>query len=341
MPLWVSLPAVQELYLAAIGGGGVAQCVSLVSWLRFWSERGRSIPAACSVSKTDLITIFLDTMRGADGADAYELSLANFCSCLIAVADRLSMVSIPSSPGRTAASLAPSTGLLSAMSSLTKSLLQSHESLQVPAVSAHPAAAAAASAAAAAPSMAPVRRCSNDGKKHGPCKEFDETGILLFDGCYSKGKRHGPCKEFHSNGVLKFEGSYEDGKKHGLFKEFDKTGLHLVCDGCYSTGKRHGPCQEFHANGALKFEGSHEDGKRHGPCKEFFCNGFLMFCGSYIRGRKVRVPTPWSTSRFHAQHVGEMALTSQLSFELSEPTEWLQINDYDDLDESDESEDDY
>jgi hypothetical protein len=154
VPLWVSLPAVQELYLAAIGGSGAAQCVSMISWLKFWSERGRSIPAACSVSKTDLITIFLDTKRGAVGADAHELSLADFCSCLIAVADRLSMVSIPSSPGRTAASLAPSTELLSAMSSLTKSLLQSHESLQVPAVSAQPAAAAAA--AAAAPSMAPV-----------------------------------------------------------------------------------------------------------------------------------------------------------------------------------------
>jgi hypothetical protein len=131
-PLWVLLPAFQELFHSAIPGSSVSQSISMISWLKFWSERNRFIPALSSLSKTDFITIFLDTKRGAVGTDAHELSLADFCSCLIAVADRLNMVSIPSSPVRSAACVAPSSELLSVMSSFTSSLMQANESKQLP-----------------------------------------------------------------------------------------------------------------------------------------------------------------------------------------------------------------
>lgn len=131
-PLWVLLPAIQELFNSAIPGSSVSQSVSMISWLKFWSDRNRCISALSNLSKTDFITIFLDTKRGAVGTDAHELSLSDFCICLIAVADRLSMISIPSSPGRSAASRTPSSELLSVMSGFTSSLILAHEPKLLP-----------------------------------------------------------------------------------------------------------------------------------------------------------------------------------------------------------------
>jgi hypothetical protein len=122
-PLWVSLPAVQELFSAAVPGSASPQSVSMIAWLKFCSDHSRCFPALAALNKTDFITIFLDTKRGSVGADSHELSLADFCSCLIALADRSNLISIPSSPVRSAVSLAPSAQLLSAMSSFTSSLL--------------------------------------------------------------------------------------------------------------------------------------------------------------------------------------------------------------------------
>ena len=129
-PLWVALPTMQSLFDSAIPPSSASSSMSMISWLKFWSEHSRCIPALSALSKTDFITIFLDVKRGAVGADAHELSLSDFCSCLIAVADRLNLISIPSSPGRSAASCAPSAEVLSAMSSFTASLQQSHHTPQ-------------------------------------------------------------------------------------------------------------------------------------------------------------------------------------------------------------------
>jgi hypothetical protein len=125
--LWVSLPAVQDLFTAAVPASSASQSVSMISWLKFCSDHSRFLPALAALNKTDFITIFLDTKRGAVGADAHELSIADFSSCLIALADRSNMISISSSPGRHAASLAPSSELLSVMSSFTSSLLPSKD----------------------------------------------------------------------------------------------------------------------------------------------------------------------------------------------------------------------
>jgi len=124
-PLWISLPTVQELFSSAIPPSSASMSMSMISWLKFWSEHSRGIPALSPLSKTDFITIFLDVKRGAVGTDAHELSLSDFCTCLVAVADRLNLISIPSSPGRSAASCAPSSEVLSAMSSFAASLQQS------------------------------------------------------------------------------------------------------------------------------------------------------------------------------------------------------------------------
>jgi antitoxin component YwqK of YwqJK toxin-antitoxin module len=138
----------------------------------------------------------------------------------------------------------------------------------------------------------------------GPCKEFDANGQLLFDGCYSFGRRQNACKEFDANGQL-------------------------LIDGCYNFGRcQNGSVKEFQSNGMIKFEGSYKDGQKHGPWKEYFCNGFPRFLGSYNKGHHVQ--SPWNTSRFYTWPVGEMTLSTQLPFELSWPTEGLQVEDFDD-----------
>ena len=46
----------------------------------------------------------------------------------------------------------------------------------------------------------------------GKIKEFNDNGILIFEGEYQKGKRHRICKEYNDNGKLIFEGEYLKGK---------------------------------------------------------------------------------------------------------------------------------
>ena len=44
-------------------------------------------------------------------------------------------------------------------------------------------------------------------------KEYNDYGILEFEGEYLNGKRHGKGKEYYDNSNLRFEGEYLKGQK--------------------------------------------------------------------------------------------------------------------------------
>ena len=64
----------------------------------------------------------------------------------------------------------------------------------------------------------------SNGHKNGKGKEYDNRGLLIFEGEYINGTRNGKGKEYFDNGKLKFEGEYHYGLRNGKGKEYFKNG---------------------------------------------------------------------------------------------------------------------
>jgi len=85
-------------------------------------------------------------------------------------------------------------------------------------------------------------------------------------GIYRIGERNGKGKEFNNDGILIFEGEYLNGKRNGKGKEYDSDG-NLLFEGEYLNGKRNGKGKIYFSNGELRFEGEYLNGKRNGKGK--------------------------------------------------------------------------
>jgi len=135
-------------------------------------------------------------------------------------------------------------------------------------------------------------------------KEYDENGLLKFEGEYLNCKKwngkgydtknniayelkdgKGYIKEYYDNGKLKFEGYYLNGDKNGKGKEYNKYG-ELSFKGKYVNGERKGKGKEYE-NGQLIFEGEYLKGERNGKGKEYNDYGEVEFEGEYLNGEKI------------------------------------------------------
>ena len=81
-------------------------------------------------------------------------------------------------------------------------------------------------------------------------KGYNNKGIKEYE--ISKGK--GNIKEFNNEGILLYEGEYLDGLREGKGKEYYPNG-NLKYDGCFSRGAPHGQRKEYDFFGRLIFEG--------------------------------------------------------------------------------------
>ena len=81
-------------------------------------------------------------------------------------------------------------------------------------------------------------------------KGYNNKGIEEYE--ISKGK--GNIKEFNNEGILLYEGEYLDGLREGKGKEYYPNG-NLKYDGCFSRGAPHGQRKEYDFLGRLIFEG--------------------------------------------------------------------------------------
>ena len=67
---------------------------------------------------------------------------------------------------------------------------------------------------------------------NGKVKEYNNGGILQFDGEYINGQRYGKGKEYYYYGELHFEGEYINGKLKGFGKEYNEKG-EVIYEGLY------------------------------------------------------------------------------------------------------------
>ena len=139
-----------------------------------------------------------------------------------------------------------------------------------------------------------------DGVLQGECKQYDDEGILIYEGQIVDGERTGSGKEYE-NGVLVYEGQFSTGLYDGYGIRY-KDGK-ISYSGQYEKGKRSGNGKEYE-NGTLSYEGQftadlyngygtqykagkvwysgqYENGKRSGSGKEYE-NGTLLYEGQFL-----------------------------------------------------------
>ena len=140
-----------------------------------------------------------------------------------------------------------------------------------------------------------------DGK--GLMKEYDELGIIIFEGRYEYGIRYGKVFEYNMETELKFEGKYLNKKKfegHGI--EYFINNRHLIFEGEYLyNSKLRG---KSYVNGKLEYEGEYLFDKKwngkgydengnviyelkngNGKVREYWKNA-LIFEGEYLNGKR-------------------------------------------------------
>ena len=121
----------------------------------------------------------------------------------------------------------------------------------------------------------------------GIVKEYNDEGVLLYEGDYKNGVKYGFGKEYNTDETLIYEGSYENGKRSkGKGKDFNFSGM-LKYEGEYLYGEWDGQGIEYESNGEISFKGTFKNGKRwKGSGKEYYSLGVVQFEGEYAEGEK-------------------------------------------------------
>ena len=113
------------------------------------------------------------------------------------------------------------------------------------------------------------------------------NGIIMYKGDFYQGVRNGEGKEYDENGILIFEGTYVGGEKwNGILREYFKDDS-LKFEGMFLNGKKNGKCKEYGISGLIEFEGEFRNGqKSKGKGYEYNDIGYIEFEGSYSKDIK-------------------------------------------------------
>jgi len=137
---------------------------------------------------------------------------------------------------------------------------------------------------------------------NGKIKEYNDKGILIFEGEYLNGKKNGSGKEYYDNGNFKFDGEYLNGKEwtgkiydensnitelidgKGYYKSYNNKGV-LQLEYEILNGEIIGKVKNYYDNGNLQMEGQYRYNMAIGNCKKYFESGKLKYEGDYFFGR--------------------------------------------------------
>ena len=141
-------------------------------------------------------------------------------------------------------------------------------------------------------------------------KYFKKSNYLLLEGEYINGELNGKCKEYFNSGNLIFEGEYKYGKKwngkgydidgniiyelnngksKGYIKLLNFLDYHMFLkyEGEILNGDKNGYFKEYDFLGNIFFEGEYKNGKKNGKGKEYYSNN-LIFEGEYLYDWRIK-----------------------------------------------------
>ncbi len=118
-----------------------------------------------------------------------------------------------------------------------------------------------------------------DGVLQGECRQYDRTGVLLYEGQLKDGEKTGSGKEYE-NGVLAYDGQFAAGFYSGRGKRYENG--QLVYDGQYDAGLRSGSGVAYE-DGQLLYRGQFLDDLYEGRGK-LYKDGNLFYDGGFHAG---------------------------------------------------------
>lgn len=136
---------------------------------------------------------------------------------------------------------------------------------------------------------------TQDGKKQGVFKQFDQNGEVRTSFIYqqdqkigegvvdSKGVNQGPWKHYYKTGELRSEGNYVDGLKDGDWVFYHKSG-EVEQKGKYRQNEANGRWVWYYEDGTMHREEHYRRGEEDGHSVEYDRNGEVITEGEYIDG---------------------------------------------------------
>ena len=125
-----------------------------------------------------------------------------------------------------------------------------------------------------------------DGVACGPCKLYDEMGILYFKGYLENGLRQGRGTEYDENRRIVFDGFFEKGKKRKIvpmdnFKqywiEYDENDDIINIGQRDENGQLKGKCYFYRNNGEISRISEWDEGNELNVIKEFIGNKMIEY----------------------------------------------------------------
>jgi len=120
---------------------------------------------------------------------------------------------------------------------------------------------------------------TNDGKKEGEWKYYDEDGSVQSKGSYTNNLLNGAWKYFYGTGNIEQEGVYKNGRANGLWQWYYKNG-DLKREEEFYEGREEGIYVEYDTLGVVIVSGSYFDGQKEGEW--FYKVGDYSEKGKYV-----------------------------------------------------------
>ena len=120
-----------------------------------------------------------------------------------------------------------------------------------------------------------------DGLLQGPGEEYDEAGLLTYEGNFVDGVRsgNGSCYE---DGVLVYEGAFANGLYEGMGSLFE-DGV-LCYRGSFVAGLQEGDGTAYYPSGQRAYAGAFAEGLYEGEGTEYWESGQVRYRGSFAQG---------------------------------------------------------
>lgn len=120
-----------------------------------------------------------------------------------------------------------------------------------------------------------------EGLLEGEGKEYDEAGLLCYEGGFRSGMREGTGSAY-ADGVLIYTGGYAEGLRSGQGKLYE--GGNLSYEGQFQADVPAGEGTSYYPNGQIAYRGQFADGVSEGQGTAYSRQGSRVYEGGFSRG---------------------------------------------------------
>ena len=121
----------------------------------------------------------------------------------------------------------------------------------------------------------------SEGLLEGEGKEYDEGGLLCYEGGFRSGQRDGTGTAYE-DGVLVYTGGYAEGVRSGLGKLYE--GGKLSYEGQFQADVPEGEGTSYYPNGQVSYRGQFADGVSEGQGTAYSRQGSRVYEGGFSQG---------------------------------------------------------